>query len=345
MNTSLLNIVLVGCGSIGLRHIDNLLALGQKSLVLIEANSERVTFVKDKYNLPVFSTLEEWGTAFDACDAAVICSPSSLHSSQALWFAKRGAHLFIEKPVAIHLDEISELRRIIAEKNLITMVGYNLRFYPLFIRAKELLDQNAIGRLYAAHGNFGYFLPEWRPNVDYRKTYSAHATEGGGILLDSHEFEYLRWFAGDMTRVFCQAKHVSDLEIDTEDIADVAIEFKSGAFGSLHLDYLQRQYMRNFEFIGSLGSLTWNDNVTHHGMLTLSIPGKSDIVEYEPACYDRSQTYLEEMSHFLRCIMKGAQTVSSVEDGAKCLTTILAAKESATLGSAVEIVSSAELLR
>ncbi len=332
-----MNIVIVGCGSIGLRHLENLLALGQKDISVIEADTSRAAFVKEKYGVSVFASADEWVSASGACDAALICSPSSMHAEQALWFAGRGAHLFIEKPVGIHPEEVSELRRIVKEKGLVTMVGYNMHFYPLFIRLKELLENGTIGTLYSVRGQFGSYLPDWRPNADYRKTYSAHADQGGGILLDSHEFEYMTWLAGEAKRVFCLAKHTSNLEIDTEDVAAVTFEFANGAIGSLSLDYLQRFYQRDFEFVGSLGTLHWQDSDTYHGKLILRVKGQPDVEEMEPVGYDRSQTYRDEMSHFLECIEQGKQTVSPIDAGIKCLEAITAAKESSVSGRMVEV--------
>lgn len=334
-----MNIVIVGCGSIGLRHLENLLALGQKSVSVIEADASRAALVKAKHGVSVFVSTDEWASASGACDVALICSPSSMHAKQALWFAQRGAHLFIEKPIGIHPEEVVELHRVVKEKGLVTMVGYNMHFYPLFIRLKELLDQGTIGRLYSVRGQFGSYLPDWRPNTDYRKTYSAHADQGGGILLDSHEFEYMTWLAGEVKRIFCLAKRASDLEIDTEDVAAVTFEFANGAIGSLSLDYLQRFYQRNFEFVGSLGTLHWQDSGTYHGKLILRVKGQSDVEEVEPIDYDRSQTYRDEMSHFLDCIEQGRQTVSPIDAGIKCLEAITAAKESSVSGRMVDIES------
>ena len=69
----------------------------------------------------------------------------------------------------------------------------------------------------------------WRPSRDYRETYTAQASQGGGILLDaSHEIDYVRWIAGDISGVFARAEHLSDLSLDVEDTAALVLRMERG---------------------------------------------------------------------------------------------------------------------
>jgi predicted dehydrogenase len=342
MRDSTLYVIIVGCGSIGTRHLENIQTLGGMLVSVVETDAERARVIREKYAVPVFSSLEEWESSGDECDAAVICSPSSEHAEHALRFAGRGSHLFIEKPAGTDLSSIAELERVVREKNLITFVGYNMRFYPLFVKLKKLLDQRIIGKIYAIRGSFGYHLPLWRPNIDYRKTYSARRVQGGGILFDSHEFDYLSWFGGDIRRIFCQAKRIGDLDIDVEDIADVVVEFASGAVGSLELDYLRRSYDRSFECIGSAGSLRWEDSESYKGTLVMRVDGQDEVIYMEPEGYDRAQTYLDETRHFLECVAVRRQTACPLESGTSTLSYILAAKRSSETGRVITLARSDE---
>ncbi|MEN9558550.1 MAG: hypothetical protein RL141_919 [Candidatus Parcubacteria bacterium] len=332
MMPSSLSLVIVGCGSIGTRHLENLRAEGWLSVAVIEPDEARAQVVRDRYGVAVFASTDAWATRGGTCDAALICSASAAHAKQAQWFAERGAHLFIEKPVAISLAEARALEQAVQEKELVTMVGYNMRFYPLFIRLRELLDQGAIGTPRVIRGSFGYYLPSWRPQTDYRTTYSAQKAQGGGILLDSHEVDYLSWFGGEITAVSCTAARVSDLEIDTEDTADVSMTFASGAVGSLHLDYLRKRYDRWFEVVGSSGVLRWQDTEAYRGTLTLQQDGKPDTIFEEPEGYARGDTYRDEMREFLACVAERRQTACPVSTAVRDLAVILAARQSSEEG-------------
>lgn len=317
--------LIIGGGSIGKRHLNNLLKLGEKDVSVVEINEERRQKISDEFNVPTFTSIEE-AFAKNKFNIAFICSPSAYHLEQSIFAAKNNCDLFIEKPLVIDLTGIDELKKIIAEKKLITMIGSNWKFYPLFQKMKNLIDEGAIGKILSARCQFGQYLPDWHPWEDYRQGYSANKKLGGGILLDSHEFEYLSWFLGDVKRISCFATKISDLEIDTEDVAETILEFKNGAIGEIHLDYLQRFYQRNFEFFGSTGTMTWDFRskivvIRNQTNKELSFPLVDD--------YDINTMYTEEIKHFLACVKSRHQTITPLDRAIKTVSLILAAKQSA----------------
>lgn len=318
-------ILVVGGGSIGKRHLRNLLSLGEKNVFVVEPNKERAQKeIEQEYNINTFRSLEE-AFAEKEFTIAFICSPSIFHIEQALCCAQKGCDLFIEKPVSHSLDNIDALLQITQEKNLITMVGSNWKFYPSFQKMKELIDGGSIGKILSARCQFGQYLPDWHPWEDYRKGYSANKKLGGGILLDSHEFDYLTWFLGGVNKLACFAGQVSDLEIDTEDVAEIILQFKNGAIGEIHLDYLQRFYRRNFEFFGENGSILWSANEKKVVLLEKDKEEQEFLLDEN---YDINTMYVEQTVHFLESVKNRNNTISSVESGAKVLQLICAAKES-----------------
>lgn len=327
------SILIIGGGSIGKRHLKNLLALGEKDITLIEPAPERALTIRNEFGIETAGSLDEaWSKK--EFDIGLICSPPIYHLDQAQQLAEKGINFFVEKPLSHTTHGLDKLVELVQKKKLITMVGSNWKFYPSFQTMKELLDAGAIGRVLSARCQFGWYLPNWHPWEDFRKGYSANKKLGGGILLDSHEFDYLTWFLGPVTQLACFADKVSDLEIDVEDTAEVIFKFQSGAIGELHLDYTQRFYQRNFEFFGEKGTIIWDTNWKKIILRLADEPEKEFTLTPE---YDINTMYIEEMKHFLECVAENKPTLTPITKAAEVVKLIVAAKESAEKNSVIKI--------
>src|SRR5262249_48764462 len=121
------------------------------------------------------------------------------------------------------------------------------------------VQRNAIGRITSARADVGEYLPDWHPWQDYRASYSGRRDLGGGAVLTfSHELDALCWLLGPPRRLTAMAARTSSLEIDTEDVAEIMLDFESGAIGSVHVDYVQRVPKRSLEIVGEQGTLRWD---------------------------------------------------------------------------------------
>ena len=269
-------------------------------------------------------------------DAVLITNPTSLHIQSALNAAKHGCHIFIEKPISHTLDGIDELIYIVRNKKLVVLVGCNLRFHPCLQFVKKLLDQKRIGKVVSARVQMGQYLPDWHPWEDYRTMYSAQKSLGGGIILDMvHELDYIRWLLGDVTQVFSFSDKLSDLDIDTEDVAEILLRFKSGAIGEVHLDYIQRYPSRSCEIIGEKGSILLD---IKEGTVKVYMAEKKGWERFEqPKSYDMNQMYIDEMRHFINCIEGKEEPLIGITDGLEVLKIALATKESAKNSEVIKI--------
>jgi predicted dehydrogenase len=136
------------------------------------------------------------------------------------------------------------------------MMGMCYRFHPAIRRLREHVRAGTVGRVLGAHLWAGQYLPDWHPWADYRREYSAQRRLGGGVLLDSiHSLDTLRWALGEPVEVSAMLGKVSDLEIDTEDVAAALVRLASGAIVEVHVDYLQRHGQSRTEVIGAEGNL------------------------------------------------------------------------------------------
>lgn len=328
-------VLVVGCGSIGTRHLRNLRTLGVADLLACDPRPERRREVTTQCGVEAVGALgEAW--AWDPT-VALITAPTALHASLALEAARRGCHLFVEKPVAAQIDdEVHELLAVVRERHLVTLVGCNLRFHPGLVRVKELLEQGVIGRVVAARAEAGQYLPDWHPGEDYRQGYSASRALGGGVLLDAiHELDYLRGLLGEVTAVACFADKLSHLEIETEDTAAVLLRFANGCIGQVHLDYVQRAYSRTCQLIGDDGTIRWDYAAGQTSWYTAATRQWNSTPN--PRGWELNQMYLDELHHLFRCLSGEEQPRVDLVEGVRVLEIALAAKASAEAGHVIRL--------
>lgn len=323
--------LVIGCGSIGRRHLGNLIRLGLREIAAFDVRPDRLAEVSECFGVATYANLEE--ALSQGPSAALICTPTHLHLPHALAAARAGCHLFIEKPVAASLEGLEALIDEVDRRRLATLVGCNFRFHPGLRWVKEILDTGFIGRPLSVRAQFGQFLPDWHPWEDYRHGYSARRAMGGGVVLDRvHEIDYVRWLMGEIVEIAAMVGKVSDLEIDTEDVAEILVGFASGVFGSIHVDYLRRPYDCGLEIVGERGTVQWR----YQDHMVRWFDARYGTWESRQWLgYDGNDMYVEEMRHFLRVLVKEEASAQDVREGARVLQIALAAKESAKSGRRV----------
>jgi len=321
-------LLIVGLGSIGQRHLENLRRLGVHHLLAWRVRNSPLPERLRLPDLEIHSTLEE--ALARKPEAVLVCNPTGLHLPVAIQAAYAGCHLFIEKPLSHSLDGVDELISVVQKHDLVTLVGFNLRFHPGLQLVKSLLNEGRIGRVVSIRAQVGQYLPDWHPWEDYRQGYSAHRDLGGGVILDLiHELDYVRWFAGEVTHVVCFAGHVSNLEIEAEDIAEIVLKFEGGAIGNVHMDYVQRSASRTCRIVGEEGTILWDYYANEVRLFDAREQGWQ---VFQQEGFERNNMYLAEMQHFLACLEGRETPVVDVEEGTRILRLALAARESAETG-------------
>ncbi|MGB9674218.1 MAG: Gfo/Idh/MocA family protein [Anaerolineales bacterium] len=327
-----MRVLIVGLGSIGRRHLQNLLALGVKDIALLRSGKSTLP----EQNLADFPTFYNLQSALDYHpDAVVIANPSALHLSVAIPFARQGCHLFLEKPISHTLDGVELLKKIVEQNHNKVLVGFQFRFHPLLQKMKQLLDENRIGRPLWARAHWGEYLPNWHPWEDYRQSYSARQELGGGVLLTlCHPFDYLAWFFGKPARISAVESKLSDLEMDVEDTAEVILEYPSNFIASVHLDYVQQPPQHSLEIVGSQGTIRWDYFAGKVDLFTdIKKDGSYRVEEIpDPPNFTRNAMFLAEMEHFLAVVEGKSEPRCSLEDGITSLKIVLAAKQASLSG-------------
>lgn len=301
-----MRILVIGAGSIGARHVRCLTAAGAQVDVMdpdagraAAAGGSAVPFDLDR---------------LDAYAGIVVASPTSFHAEQArAALTTSDAYVLVEKPLALRADEVDDLVALGKGRG---MVGYNLRFHEPVRRTVELVHEGAAGDVLSYRLWFGSWLPGWRPQVDYRTTYSARADLGGGVLLDViHELDLLLWLAGDdsFDVVGAVVARLGALEIDVEDTAKALLRHADGRTADVSLDYLSRAYRRGIEVMGTEATvrLDWSRQV-------IEVEDAAG-VRTEPATTAVDESYQRQARRFLEVVAGDAEPPVDFELGAASL--------------------------
>ena len=326
--------LIVGLGSIGRRHLRNLLKMGQKDILLYRTHQS--TLPDDELaNIPYATDLQQ--ALSHQPDAVIIANPTALHLDAAIPAAQAGCHLLIEKPVAAKLDkQVEVFKNAVEMTGIKTLVAFQFRFHPVLIKIKALLDQGAIGRPLTFRAHWGEFLPDWHPWEDYRLGYAARKELGGGVVNTlSHPLDYVRWLFGEVEAVFAYTDKVSDLDLDVEDLAEITLRFSNGVVGSVHLNFLQQPPAHCLEINGTGGHIRW-DNET--GIARVFSVNENDwITIAPPSGFERNDLFMAELAHFIDVINGDEESRCDIDDGIQSLVLTSAVHESAGMGMMVEV--------
>jgi predicted dehydrogenase len=308
-------ILMVGLGSIGRRHLRNLRALGEHSIICYRSGRGSLC---EKDFVGVVNEEDLKRALRHQPDIAVISNPTAIHMETAIECARSGCHLFIEKPLSSSLEGCDELMSIVRENQIITMIGCQFRFHPLLSSLKNQLDNGKIGRVAGARAEWGEYLPDWHPWEDYRQSYSARRDLGGGVTLTLiHPFDYLYWFFGPVIQTKAMSSKIPSLRTDVEDdYAEITLRHRSGAISQIHIDYLQKPPVHTLMVWGEKGRAMWN---YHAGSLVWVDPTGAESREAVPRGFERNDLFLKELKHFLDCVDGCRDTRIPLEDGIEVL--------------------------
>jgi len=343
-----LRVLFAGLGSIGQRHLRNLHALvgprlkvaafrtRRSALAPEHGDLERTGQLEAKYGIQLFECLEHALETFKP-GVVFICNPTSLHIGTALVAARAGINLFIEKPLGTDIAGADELARIVEEKNLTALVGYQMRFHPCFVRLREWLAEQVIGRLVAVRAQQGEYLPDYHPYEDYRLSYASKSSLGGGVVLTQiHDLDYLVALFGTPDRVFAMGGHLSSLEIDVEDVASISLAMRNeGRLLPVHLhqDYVTRVPVRNCWLLGENGSV----DVDFRAFSIKRTPTTHDEPEFISfPDFDRNRMFSDVVRHLLACLNGTERPIVGIRDAMVTQRVGDAVRESLRTGRVIE---------
>lgn len=326
------SILIIGCGSIGERHLRCFQQTGRCEVSVCDANAKLLQEVSQRYNVPSHASFKD-ALAAGRFDALVICTPAHTHLAIAREGAAYGAAMLIEKPLAVALDEIEPTRSAIAACGRFTAVAYVYHCFPWVAAAREFLKRGEIGKPLHASVVAGQHFPTFRPA--YRDIYYARHDMGGGAIQDAltHQVNAVEWLVGPMTRVFCDAAHQRLEGVTVEDTVNV-----SARHGEVLVSYAMTQFQASNESIIDLhcenGSLKIESHAQRWGSMKL---GDTVWTWHTAAPLERDALFIAQANAFLDGMEGRPCALSTFDEAVQTLRFNLAALQSASTGLPINI--------
>lgn len=321
----------VGLGSIGRRHVrvirevdPNLRIIGvsSRSIEDLPLNSAPTQVVSSKEQAVGLGV-----------GAAVICSPAPLHVSDTQFFLERKIPVLIEKPLSDSVEAALALQPS-QTRGISALLGYTFRHSKAFKSLSLLLSERRIGKTLGVRIVSRSYLPDWRPEQDYRLSVSASSDLGGGVLLElSHEIDIASHFFGPFESVRARVENSGTLGISAEDFAELNLFSTDGIPVSVELNFASSDAVRIVEVIGQFGSIHWDLLKNAIDISDSNEPTLRTVFED-----GRDDWFVLQFRHFLETLSNDAvKPQVTVEDGIAVLRVVEAARRASHTGEEVRL--------
>ena len=308
-------ILICGFGSIGRRHFDIIRSNWPHVEVGILSHHALSTFNNNSDTCQVFSSLEQsiaWMPT-----AAIISSPASLHLKQAIALSEARIPFLLEKPVGTGLESPADWMKFVRlSKNLPILVGYVLRHDPCFSYIDKGLKEGRFGDVVECDFYCGSWLPEWRPDRDYRQCVSAKLSEGGGALLElSHELDLALYLLGPIGVHSAILSNSGLLDIDVEDQVQILATSANQIISTIRLNFCTNPPKRNVTLRSTKGEVFWNliENSVSF------VDNNSVLIDTYCSSVSASDRYYFQLLHFFECVSGDQFPACSLHDGLQVL--------------------------
>jgi len=304
---------IIGCGLIGEKRASNL--LDSKLYAVADLDSDKAqSFRRFNEELKIYS---EWQDLLkdELIDIVIISTPNNYLTPIALEAIKSHKHILLEKPAGTSLEELKTLKELSESTGRVVKVGFNHRFHPGLIKAKEIVNSGALGDLMFIRGRYGH-----GGRVGYEKEWRADPKiSGGGELIDQgvHLIDLSRWFLGEFTQVNGVA-HTYYWDMPVDDNCFLSLLNGKRQHAWLHVSCSEWKNMFSFEIYGrdgkiqidGLGGTYGTEKITYYKMLPEMGPPETTSWEYPM----KDSSWELEYKNFLAAIVKSEDLCGSVND-------------------------------
>ena len=297
-----------------------------------------------KYDIPrVFRDYRDM-LREDDVEMVTIAAPNHLHARMTIDVANASKHVVCEKPLCMTLEEADEMIDVCRRRGVLLMYAEELFFTPKYVKAKQMADEGAFGKLYLVKQSEKHFGPhaEWFWDVE---------RSGGGVFMDMgcHGIAFCYWFLGrpKLQSVFCQmGTYVHRDKTKGEDNSTCILEFEGNAVGIVENSWARRGGMDDRIEVYGEGGVTYANLHMGNALPTYSAHGFGYAVEKAPETkgwsypvYEELWNYgfPQEMHHFARCVRGKDECIATGEDGRLVQEVLYAGYQSARTGRKVEL--------
>jgi predicted dehydrogenase len=324
--------LIIGCGSIGERHLRCFQKTGRCSVAACDTNPTLLATIKERYGVEVFASLDA-ALAEAQFDSVVICTPAHLHLPIAIKLLNLRLHVFIEKPLAIDTALVPQVREAIAQAQRYVAVAYVYHLMPWVANAREFLKQGELGKVLHVSSMSGQHFPTFRPA--YRDIYYTRHELGGGAIQDAltHLVNAVEWLIGPCTRVYCDAAHQALEGVTVEDTVNV-----TARHGQVLVSFAMTQFQTPNE--NTLLIHCENGSVkieTNHQRWGVMRRGDADWTWHQTPPQERDDMFIAQANAFLDGVEGRDTPLCTFEEAVQTLKFNQAALRSAATGAAIEI--------
>jgi len=315
----MLKIGIVGFGRMGITHYSILNSHPNVKIVAVVDTSSLIMSLLNKY-IGEINTYTDYNKLFgnEKLDAVIICTPPTLHYSIAIKAAKNNLHVFLEKPCTTRTDLSNDLARIFQQKGLINQVGYVNRFNDIFIKVKEYLNENLIGKVIRFKSEmYSRTITKSESNNNWRDSRES----GGGATFDmaAHAIDLVNYLIGkpdkitgsSLTQIFSK---------NVEDAVNATFLYENGITGTLNVNWSDESYRKptnKIEILGLDGKILADQHGIKLFRKTASARNNliagwntiyiTDVFKSVPF-YVRGNEFTSQLYHFIDCILDREKT-------------------------------------
>lgn len=304
-----LKVCFVGIGSIAKRHIRNLTRMCSEENIqlIIDAVSRDGKRKEPQIVSLIRKFYSDVAQMEDEYDAVFITNPTEYHIDTLNCVTPYGKNFFVEKPIS-SIRQIEQAVSYQKKENSVYYVACPLRYHAVIQYIRKNVD---IKDVISVRSISSSYLPDWRPGIDYRNTYSAQKSLGGGVAIDLiHEWDYLTFLFGMPQKVCYMFGKKSELEIDCEDYAVYIAEYADKVV-ELHLDYFGRNTIREMMLFTKEDTIVCD---LVNSTVKYLKSGKNVSFQQE-----RDDYQMRELKHFLKMIQGKAEQDSTIEHAVQVL--------------------------
>lgn len=333
-----LGVAVIGYGFMGTTHLSAWKLVEEAEIKAVMGRTlPKVKEVAEKFNATAYNNLEDI-LKRDDIDIIDICTPTYTHAKYAVSSMNAGKHVLCEKPMALSLKEADEMINASKRNKVKLMIAHVLRFFPEYMKAKELVDNGSIGEPVIARAYRGGPMPTWSP-------WFTEKEKSGGIAIDLaiHDVDFLIWaFNKDVEKVYAKVDRLIHKDVSAEDFALITMKFNEGGIALVEASWALPQrfpFTMKLEIDGTEGMISLDNQSTVPVKLITneSVEGFSpETLPWRPSVHPFPiDPYYREIKHFIESILKDKPPMTDGEVSKKSLAVCLAALKSSETNSPI----------
>lgn len=311
----------IGLGSMGKRRIRNLFALNETDITGFDLREDRRREASDKYGIKVLTQLQP--TELKKFDALIISVSPDVHIYYMNLAYDNRIPCFVEASVLD--DGMSKLISDLKNYPVLIAPSCTMRFHPSIKLIQSILSENRIGKISNFHYHSGNYLPDWHPWESIQDFYVSKPETGGAREIVSFELTWMNWVFGKLVDLKGYYDKTISLDAPIDDTYVASLKYESGILGTMIVDVVSRNYVRQLLINGESGQISWNCD--EHLVKLYNAHEKRWIMYYEPTGHAaegynvniKEEMYIEEISCFLSALKGEHKFPNTLEDDYKIL--------------------------